>query len=228
MSLRCFSISRPRNDSKQQSDFLEEFIQRQKPPQKTIDHFSSLNWARKILDNPAYEAMPFYSQYHDKDTDENRFFARMASTDTIIPHILPFRLKSFKTPEADGEATIPAADDRPELLCLMSLGHDLQAHPSIVHGGFQGVIFDEIMRTVVLLHYNNIRSPGPRDKHFTANMSMSYVAPLAAPSDVFVRGWLTGREGRKWFPKAEIVSGDGTILTRAESMWITARKSVGQ
>ncbi|KAJ3528335.1 hypothetical protein NM208_g10247 [Fusarium decemcellulare] len=218
ISLRCFSVFRSRNDSKQQSDFLEEFIQRQRLPQKTIDHFSSLDWAQKILDDPAYEAVPFYSQYHDKDTDENRFFARMASTDTIIPHILPFRLKSFNTPEAGGETAISAANNRPELLCLMSLGHDLQAHPSIVHGGFQGVIFDEIMRTVVLLHYNNVRSPGPRDKHFTANMNMSYVAPLAAPSDVFVRGWLTGRQGRKWFPKAEIVSGDGNDYHRVTTL----------
>lgn len=106
----------------------------------------------------------------------------------------------------------------------MSLGKGLDSHPSIVHGGFQAVIFDEIMRNLILLHNNNICEPGPRDLHFTVNMNISYVAPVNTPGIFLIRSKLLRREGRKWITKAEIVNSDDKILTSAESIWVTAKK----
>jgi acyl-CoA thioesterase FadM len=79
------------------------------------------------------------------------------------------------------------------------------------------------MRLLILLHQNNICKPGPRDIHYTASMTVSYSAPVIAPSNVLVRARLVRREGRKWFTKGEIVNTEGQILTTAESMWITAK-----
>ncbi|PMD18465.1 hypothetical protein NA56DRAFT_691169 [Hyaloscypha hepaticicola] len=214
----------------EQSDFLRHFIREQKPPQSTLDYFASLPWASKILDGNAYEPVPVWSRHINEQTGENRFFAKTVNTDTTVPHILALNLKDFKTPEPTSAllkyepAPTSLSNLAPhELLFLMALGEDLQAHPSIVHGGFQAIIFDEIMRLLILLHQHNICKPGPRDIHYTANMTVSYSAPVIAPSNVLVRARLIRREGRKWFTKGEIVNTEGQILTTAESMWITAK-----
>ncbi len=214
----------------EQSDFLQHFIRRTKPPQSTLDYFSSQPWASKFLGDNVYEPVPVWSRHVNEQTGENRFFAKTVYTDSTIPHILALNLKDFKTPEP---TSAPLKDESPpkslsniashELIFLMTLGEDLQAHPSIVHGGFQAIIFDEIMRLLILLHQNNVCTPGPRDIHYTANMTVSYSAPVIAPSSVLVRSRLVRREGRKWFTNGEIVNTEGQILTSAESMWITAK-----
>jgi acyl-coenzyme A thioesterase PaaI-like protein len=214
----------------EQSDFLRHFIRKNKPPQSTLDYFASQPWASKILDDNAYEPVPVWSRHINEQTGENRFFAKTVNTDTTVPHILALNLKDLRTPEPtdvlqkDEPAPTSLSDVAShELIFLMALGEDLQAHPSIVHGGFQAIIFDEIMRLLILLHQNNICRPGPRDIHYTASMTVSYSAPVIAPSNVLVRAQLVRREGRKWFTKGEIVNTEGQILTNAESMWITAK-----
>ncbi|GES59384.1 tRNA(His) guanylyltransferase [Aspergillus terreus] len=57
-------------------------------------------------------------------------------------------------------------------------------------------------------------------------MSLCYHAPVFAPSDILLRSRLIRREGRKWFTEAEIVDGAGTVLTTAESMWVTAKQPI--
>ncbi|KAL7626448.1 tRNA-His guanylyltransferase [Parahypoxylon ruwenzoriense] len=228
---RRISTLKMRNEAEQQSNFLETFIRDHKAPQPSVDYFSSIDWTRKHLENNAYEAIPFFSRYLNERTGENRFMAQTINSDTTLPHIVSLRLKDIKTPESstppnDQVAASDAPNPPPELICLMSLGSDLMSHPSIVHGGFQCVIFDEIIRLLILLHHNNVCNPGSRDTHYTVNMTTSYSAPVVAPSDILVRAWLKRREGRKWFAKAEILNSNGLLLTGAESMWVTARKTI--
>ncbi|KAL4779084.1 HotDog domain-containing protein [Aspergillus varians] len=205
----------------ERSDFLRAFLRSHKPLASTINFFRSIEWSRKILENNNYEAIPFFSRHLHEQTGENRFFARTVNTPTTIPHVLALRARRLITPPSATPSL--AKNETPEALCLISLGKDLEAHPSIVHGGFQCVIFDEVMRLVVLLHQDNIAEPGPRDVHFTVSMTTSYHAPVNAPSNVLVRSWLVKREGRKWFAGADLVDCDGRVLTRAESVWVTRR-----
>lgn len=230
-SLRCFSNSASLRHE-ERSDFFGKFISEHEPPQKTVNYFSSLEWSRIVLENEDYEAVPFFSRHHNAQTGENRLFGQTVNTSTAIPHLLSLRRKTLITPDALSQKKEQQRDNAqrtikwsmpPDAMCFMSLGHDLDAHPSIVHGGFQPVLFDEIMRFVILLHQDHICQPGPRDIHYTVKMSISYCAHLATPSDVLIRSWLTGREGRKWFLAAEIVDSADHVLTTAESMWVTAR-----
>lgn len=217
------STSAIMNNAAERSDFLNVFIRRHKPSRSAMDYFLSIPWTRKFIENDAYKAIPFFSRYLNEHTGENRFFARTVNTDTTIAHLLALQQKDLRTPEHQPLALSPTElTTHPEIICLMSLGRGLESHPSIVHGGFQAVIFDEIMRMLVLLHQNNICKPGPRDVHFTVNMTLSYSAPLNAPSTVLVRSQLAKREGRKWLAKAEIVNSDNHVLTSAESLWVTA------
>lgn len=179
-----------------------------------------------------YEIVPFFSRYFNDKTGENRFFGHTVKTKTAIPHVLSLRQRDFTARGVaynagqTGIQQSPSMENPPGVITLISLGRDLEAHPFIVHGGFQGVIFDEVMRFLILLHQDKVATPGPRDAHYTANMSISYRAPVVTPSDVLVRCWLKERQGRKWFTEADIVDSQGSILTQAQSMWITAKRAV--
>lgn len=214
------------------SDFLGQFLESHRPSQAAVNYFSVIDWTRRVLNDRNYEAVPFFSRYLDEQTGENRFFSRTVNTPTTIPHILALRQKGLTTIDtAEPKPSLrPQCTPRPELqnrqpdvICLLALGLDLEAHPSIVHGGFQGAIFDEIMRFVIMLHQHSLAQPGPRNIHYTARMSISYRAPVITPSDVLVRSWLSRREDRKWFAEAQIVDCNNKVLTSAESMWITAK-----
>ncbi|KAK4154221.1 HotDog domain-containing protein [Chaetomidium leptoderma] len=218
--------------AQQQSNFLQDFFRKHQPPEAAVAHYSSIDWTRKILDNEMYTPMPFFPRFFNGLTGENRFLATIVNTDATIPHVLALRLKDLQTPEPhtpsaselETETVAGPASDRPfEVLCLMRLNPGLASHASVVHGGFQAVIFDEVMRLVVLLHYNNICRLGPKRKQVTAGMTISYARPVLCPSDVLAKGRLVRREGRKWFMEAEIVDSTGAVLTRADSVWVTAR-----
>jgi acyl-coenzyme A thioesterase PaaI-like protein len=215
----------------EQSNFLETFIETHRPCQTSLDYFSSTEWTRKILEDRAYEVIPFFPRYFNENTSENRFFSRTVCTESTIPHLISLRRKDLRPARAVVHSESPASTDLtsenaalPDILCLMSMGRDLEEHPSIVHGGFQCVLFDEIMRMSILLHYNKVCGPGLRDKHYTVKMNTDFFSPLTTPSDILLRSWLVKREGRKWAVKSDIVDSYGKLLTKAESLWITGKK----
>lgn len=220
-SSRHFSASTTRRDTAQRSDFLEGFFTRQSPLPAATSYFSSLEWARKYLNDDRYEPIPLFGHHYDAPTDENRFLAKIASTPTTISHSLALRPKK---PNLSPDPTCTA----PEAMCLLSLGRDLASHPRIVHGGFQCIIFDEIMRLLVLLHDNKAEPPVSRRIHFTASMTTTFAAPLPAPSDVIARAWLTARQGRRWEMKADIVDSKGTTVSKAESTWVTSKEPISK
>lgn len=227
-----FSSSAGRNQHTERSDFLGCFLEQHQPPQSTLDYFTNACWTRRVMSDADYEIVPFFSRYFNDKSGENRFFGHTVNTKTAIPRVLSLRRKNLKTPGVaynagqTGIQQSPSTENPPGVIALMSLGRDLEAHPFIVHGGFQGVIFDEVMRFLVLLHQDKVATPGPRDAHYTANMSISYRAPVVTTSDVLVRCWLKERQGRKWFTEADIVDREGRILTQAQSMWITEKQPV--
>lgn len=218
------------------SDFLEEFIATHNPPDESVNYFNSLDWSRKVLENPRYKPIAFYPRHFDEKSGENAFFAQTVNTETTFPHVLALQLNDFKTPEPTSGSTDMAAapsgkiisnpPDNPEVICLMAVGNGLAANISTVHGGVQCVIFDEVVRLLVMLHHINIREPGPRDSHFTVQMNTRYISPMRTPSNVLVRAWLARWEGRKFFAKAQILSDSGVLLTENESIWVTAKRKV--
>lgn len=211
------------------SNFLETFIKDCKVPEKTLSHFRSTDWTRRILEDETYEIVPFYSRYLNDTTGENRFFSATINTETGMPHFVSLRKRDWKNIEpldekVDDPFAAPASNVSHEVLALASFGRDLDAHASIVHGGVQCVMFDEIIRFLILLHHNATCKPGSRDSHYTVKMDVSWHAPMKTPGTVLMKARLLRREGRKWFTEAEIVDNEGTLLTKATAMWITARK----
>lgn len=211
------------------SDFLEDFIRSSKTSRESRSYFSSLEWACQILEHPHYEVVPFWSRHPVPNTGENQFFANTVNTTETIPRLVSLRLRSLalqtrvdhKKIEHEGAKV----EELPEVMCLMSLGRDLQAHPSIVHGGFQCVILDEVTRFLILLRANQACHPGPRAQHLTLDMKVTFRAPVAAPSDVLVQSRLIERQKRSWLVRTDILSSEGKVLTTANSVWVTARSA---
>ncbi|PNS19859.1 hypothetical protein CAC42_7826 [Sphaceloma murrayae] len=228
-SLTITSAHRSKDDK---ADFLSTFFATHEPAQSSIDHFSSVPWTSRILQDETYQPLPFYSRHPFPPSTENALFSSIVSTPSTIPHLLALRHRSLRTPPplTSGSITTKPAPILPEILLLASLGPSLSAHPDIVHGGFQAVLFDEIMRFLILCHFDNVvqaegeeRRKRPRERHFTLRMEMEYLAPVAVGRDVLLRARLERRVGRKWVASADLVGDEGRVLTRAESLWVTAK-----
>jgi acyl-coenzyme A thioesterase PaaI-like protein len=224
-------------DVSDDGNFLEKFMKEHSIPKDALDHFSrDGSWLRKYLESPDYKSIPSFSRVL-KRTGEDYFFSRTVATTETIPHLVTLQRKSFKLPAElpKGAPVTPHTTDplarspvevpaEPDTCHLLSLGRSgLDGHPSVIHGGMSCAILDEMMGLCVMLHHQHIS--GPRDSLFTANLNVSYKAPVPTPSDVLVRCWLVGWEGRKWYSIGQIVGEDGTVYTEGRGVWVMARKS---
>lgn len=216
------------------SDFMSTFLDRHHPPPEAIEHFKG-TWLNSYLSNPTYKVIATFSR-HLKTTGEDYFFSRTINTPSTIPHMVSLQLADFKTLEqtngASERATSPSSyktvtqvPENPDAVMLVSLGRQgLDGHPSTIHGGVTCALMDETMGLLIMLHDNNIRGPGPRDSLYTANLNVSYRAPVPTPSELLVKTWLVSRTGRKWRSKGQLVDKDGKVLAEADGLWVVARR----
>jgi acyl-coenzyme A thioesterase PaaI-like protein len=217
-------------------DFLQRFVVEHKVPEEALQYFSrDGSWLRKYLDSPSYRNIPTFSRVL-KRSGEDYFFSRTVATKETIPYLISRQRKDFKLPPElpKGAAITPHTTDpfartpvsvptEPDTIFLISLGKaGLDGHPSVVHGGMACAILDEMMGLCVMLHHQHIS--GPRDSLFTVNLNVSYKAAIPTPSDVLVRCWLVGWQGRKWYSIGQIVGQDGTLYTEGRGIWVMTRK----
>lgn len=97
----------------------------------------------------------------------------------------------------------------------MSLGTHVNGHIDTAHGGFTGVILDDMIGCAALI-------AKPRDKTImTAYLHITYKNPIPTPGVVLGRSWVDKQTGRKIFGKATIEDGNGVVLAIGEALFIT-------
>lgn len=212
-------------------DFMTSFIATHQVPEDALRHFESVEWTNKYLSDPLYTVIPTFSRAL-KPTGEDYFFSRTVNTPSTIPHWVTLQLKDFPFPPDSPRGTLKMGQshtetvkvpEHPDCVMLLKLGKlGLDGHPSIIHGGMSCAILDETLGLCVMLHHQHLS--GPRDSLFTATLNVTYRAPVPTPSDVMVRCWLVGREGRKWLARGQIVNKDGVVMTEAEGLWVLAKR----
>lgn len=108
-------------------------------------------------------------------------------------------------------------EESPEIVVAdIQLGHKLDGHEGIVHGGVLAMLFDDAMGMAfgamgVTMAY-------------TANLSVDYRIPVEADSKVLIRVRLSRREGRKLYFTAQMTSHDASILyAEATTLYIIPR-----
>lgn len=211
-------------------NYLPKFLNEVSVFPDILQHFSSIDWTKKILENPLYRPIPTYARVL-KDDGEDSFFACTLNTRNTISHHLSMQLIDFKSPEKLARGSLKSLDAHgpvaldlkpPDLIELVQLGAGgLDGHTSVTHGGMCCALIDEIMGWCLVLHQNNLNYPSLGT--FTADLKIKFRAPVPSNTVVLVRCWLVGREGRKWLLRAQIVNEAGQVLTEGEALWISPR-----
>lgn len=213
------------------ADFLAKFFASHNVPEDALQHFRSVGWTHKYLDNPLYKPIPTFSRVL-KDSGEDYFFSRTVNNPSTIPHLVTLQLKDFpfqserpkgQLKQRTNHNEVTQVPENPDCVMLLELGQrGLDGHPSVIHGGMACAILDEMMGLCIMLHHQKVA--GPRDSLFTVSLNVTYRAPVPTPGNVLVRCWLVGKEGRKWLSRGQIVDQDGKVMTEAEGMWVLTKR----
>ncbi|PQE12343.1 Thioesterase superfamily protein [Rutstroemia sp. NJR-2017a BVV2] len=174
-------------------------------PATTAAHFSSLPWCQAILSDPTlrpFEARQRILKPHTGDT------------------LTSIALNTAETIKELQQLYSPPSSTRPfgEILQLISLGSHVNGHIDTCHGGFVGVMLDDMIGCAA-------ESARPRDKTtMTAYLNITYKKPIRTPSIVLGKSWIERKEGRKLFGKATIEDGNGTILATGDALFIILKE----
>lgn len=217
---------------------MRTFLSTHTPPKEAVEHFHTVPWLSKYLSSPKYKTIPTFSR-HLKASGEDYYFSRTLNTPITIPHMVTLQLADFKTPDPvssdakpanipppSGPRTPTIVPEYPDALTMISLGtRGVDGHPGLIHGGVTCALLDETMGLLIMLHDNNVRGPGPRDALFTANLNVSYRAPINTPGDYLIKMWLVKRQGRKWFSKGQITDKNGKVYAEGDGLWVTTNRT---
>ena len=149
------------------------------------------------------------------------------NTDSTISNLL-----SFYRPSAPGVKST-TEHTRAEVRRLYTFGSGLNAHPDLLHGGVIACILDSTMGNVIGMAMSDIdtgeQNLGAKGGNvFTAQLNVSYKAPVRTPGTVLARSWIQRVEdgGRKLWIEGCIEGGDnGEVLhARAEGLWLRVSK----
>ncbi|GIJ81533.1 hypothetical protein Asppvi_000032 [Aspergillus pseudoviridinutans] len=200
-----------------------EFITTVAPPTESVNFFSAQPCAHPYLqDTSAYKPIPFFSQYDKGDTSDT-FFNETLRTARTIPHALAVARKevlNLRDKAADERVTGSAG--QPDYVLFVHLASGLNGYRDTVHGGVLASLLDEALGCCVEGFRQQLKA-GERTALYTANLNISYRAPVASPGVYIVKAWLARRDGRKWFLEAQVVGEDGKIRADVKSLWVSEK-----
>ncbi len=197
-------------------------------PAAAISHFKSTPWAAKYLDSSSYRLIPLSSRYL-KSTGEDAFFARTINTPTTIPYGLslcrqdlrlpgegsPFNWTTFSSTKS-APSPAPSVFDCVWLLHLAEPG--INGHPRTAHGGVLACILDELSGMCAISHQADRSIP-----LYTASLETTFKAPVVVPTDIICTAWVTRKEGRKYWLRAQILDERGTVMTEGQALLIESK-----
>jgi len=107
-----------------------------------------------------------------------------------------------------------------ELGTLLDLESGVNGYAKTAHGGFFGVVLDEVMGTAA----NMQAAQGA----YTVSLTLNFKKPLFTPSVILARGKVVKKEGRKLSLKGSFEDKDGNVLAEAEGTWIMVNRDIGR
>ena len=182
------------------------------------DFFLSTPWCAKLLNDPDFIPCPTPSRKY-KSSTEDAFFAETLKTSNTIPAVTTFYRK-----------TAPEATHVEEVRMLLSLDYGVNGWQHIAHGGIVGAVLDEAMGGLATFNtrmktYQRSGEDAPAVADMvTAYLNVTYLKPVLTPQIVLVTANLKEIKGTKYYIDGEMKSADGTVLAKAESLFIGLRK----
>ncbi|MEV5570264.1 PaaI family thioesterase [Spirillospora sp. NPDC052269] len=99
------------------------------------------------------------------------------------------------------------------MTCEFTVRREHQGAPGLCHGGVLATAMDEALGGAAWLLGH---------RYVTGRLETDYLAPVPVGSEVYLRAWCTGVDGRKAYLEGEARVGgpDGTIAVRAAGVFI--------
>ena len=101
-----------------------------------------------------------------------------------------------------------------EINGAMAVTETMVGAPDRLHGGIMMAFLDEAMGLVCYTF---------GVEAMTASLTIDLRAPVHVGAALTQRAWLEGREGRKWFIRAEVHEGE-RLVAEARGLWIEPRE----
>jgi acyl-coenzyme A thioesterase PaaI-like protein len=174
-------------------------------------YFQAIPWCAELLRNPEFIITATDSRQY-KESTEDALFGKTLKTDDTIRACLTF----YKRPASGAPARIEEANT------LLSLDYGVNGWPHVAHGGMVATIMDEAMGTLTTLNRPLGFISGPI---VTASLNITYLKPVATPQIVLVSVRLREVQGRKYFIDSMVRDGTGTVLAKAEAVWVRPKQS---
>ncbi|XXH00893.1 hypothetical protein Hte_007244 [Hypoxylon texense] len=181
-------------------------------PGSDYEHFASIPWCARYLRGPRI-IMGSPACRSPKPNNEDSLLAETLKSQTTIIAMLEF----YEEP--------PSPTDRVDLIkTFFTLGSGLNGHPDVCHGGIVSTILDEV--TGLLIPINQQRGFMPELPYFTAYLNTTFLRPVPTSTTILAQAKIIKVEGRKYFAEGWIEDADGTILARAEVLYVALKSAL--
>ena len=180
-----------------------------------LEHFQSIPWCAQLINDPAMTVFTTFSREIKINGEDALMGYTLKSNNTI-----PFCLSFHRRPSTE-ETGIP------EVFTLVTIKGGLDGYPNVCHGGIVATLLDEILG---VLHVTNkqreIELAQAAGKNVvwpatvTASLNVKYLKPVRTPQTVLLGATMTKEDGKKLFMDAYIKDENGTVLAKADSLFI--------
>lgn len=181
-----------------------------------------------LTDPSPYQPIPFTPRHEKNDTSDT-FFNQTLNTANTIPHALALIRKDIleMNPRLK-ERESARGPLEPDFVLFANIDTLLNGFRDTVHGGLLASLLDETLGCCVealscCLDLIQQRHSGEQTRLYTANLNISYRAPVTSPGVITIKAWLKRRESRKWFLEAKLFGEDGGVRTEAKGLWISEK-----
>ncbi|KAH7176245.1 thioesterase superfamily protein [Dactylonectria macrodidyma] len=192
-----------------------------------IMHFEAIPWCATYLNEPGIVCETTSSRFL-KDNGEGLLFATTLNTPSTITALLTLYKPPTPQQRQQRQQKLPSPTSSPlvinEVMFLVSFGLAVGGYPGVCHGGIVATILDEV--TSMLFPINRAHGAIPGGVAMTGHLNTKFLRPLKVPASYLCRGCVERVEGRKYFLHGTIEDGDGTILARAEALYIILKENL--
>ncbi|PVH83888.1 hypothetical protein DL98DRAFT_105009 [Cadophora sp. DSE1049] len=183
-----------------------------------IVHFKAIPWCAKLLSDKSIVQVTVPDRTPIPSTESALVRETLNTSKTVKACITFFR---YIKPTAPASET---GEDKKnpflELCTLVDLNSCVNGYAKTAHGGFFGVVLDEVMGTAANLQ--------AAQGAYTVSLKVDFKKPLFTPSVVLVRGKVVKKEGKRLIVKGSFEDKDGNVLAVADGLWIMVNRDIGR
>ncbi|KAE8450794.1 hypothetical protein EG329_005707 [Mollisiaceae sp. DMI_Dod_QoI] len=186
-----------------------------------IAHFKSIPWCSKLLSSKSVVQVLVPDRTPLASTESAMVRETFNTPKTVKACVTFFR---YVLPEGGEKGMEERGEDKKnpflQICALLDLESGVNGYAKTAHGGFFGVVLDEVMGTAANLQ--------AAQGAFTASLKVDFKKPLYTPSIILARGQVVKKEGKKLSLKGSFEDKDGNILTTSEGTWIMVNRDIGR